>query len=77
MRVCLAYGRHLGEVIDLPPDAARAMLADGRASVVEDASYPDVILPAAASTDHTHRATPRVASREDRGMPRGKRRAVR
>lgn len=62
MLVRLTFGRQVGEVVDLPPLSVRAMLADGRA-----------VLPDAEPV-----ATPdRVVSREDRGMPRGKRRAVR
>ena len=62
MMVRLTFGRQAGEVVDLPPLHARAMLDDGRA-VLPDAE--PVLTP------------DRVVSREDRGMPRGKRRAVR
>jgi hypothetical protein len=62
MLVRLAFGSREGQVVDFLPHEARAMLADGRA-VLPDA-------PPAPAPD-------RVVSREDRGMPRGKRRAHR
>lgn len=66
MLVRLAFGSRAGQVVDFAPHEARAMLADGRA------------------TDPAREALPapvpipdRVASRVDRGMPRGPRRQVR
>lgn len=69
MRVRLTFGLKAGEVVDLPVLSARAMLADGRATSPE-APF------AAASGELPHPMTQETA-REDRGMPRGKRRAVR
>lgn len=69
MLVRLTFGLKAGEVVDLPVLSARAMLADGRA-ILPDAA------PAAVSVEDADHAD-RVAMRTDRGMPRGKRRAVR
>jgi hypothetical protein len=64
MRVRTLVGSKAGQVIDLSPLSARAMLADGRAVLPDAETVPPVV-------------SARVESREDRGMPRGKRRAVR
>ena len=67
MRVVTHVGSRAGEVVDLPPRSAWAMVADGRASwpsdTVADASSP----PVAVQVDH----------RTDRAMPRHKRREKR
>lgn len=68
MRVRLTFGAKAGELVELPVLSARAMLADGRA-VAEGAAAPAVASPVVPPD--------RVDAREDRGMPRGKRRAVR
>lgn len=65
MLVRLAFGRRSGEVIDFMPTEARAMLADGLATL-PDAVLSPVVEPVS-----------RVEAREDRGTPRGKRRAHR
>lgn len=68
MLVITLVGSKAGEVVNLPPLSARAMLADGRARpVLFDGGEPSAV-PVVAD---------RVASREDRGMPRGKKRATR
>lgn len=64
MLIRLCFGSRMGQVMDFLPHEARAMLADGRAVLPDAEPVPP---PAPA----------RVASRDDRGMPRGKRRAVR
>lgn len=69
MRVRVTFGTRKGEVVDLAPREARAMLDDGRA-VVPDVAWGGAEPAVTVSVD-------RVASRSDRGMPRGKRRAVR
>ena len=66
MLIRLCFGSRMGQVMDFLPHEARAMLADGRA-VLPDAEPVPAPAPAPA----------RVVSREDRGMPRGKQRAVR
>jgi hypothetical protein len=66
MLIRLTFGSREGKVLDFLPHEARAMLADGRA-----------VLPDAEPVQRTLPAGDRVASRADRGMPRGKRRAVR
>lgn len=72
MLVRLTFGSRAGEVVDFLPHEAQAMLADGRAvrPDVAPTVVSPVAVPAAAGAD-------RVASRADRGMPRGKRRVVR
>lgn len=65
MLVQLQHGSRVGEVHDFPPHEALAMLADGRAVRPSD--------PAACSPV----SVPSLHAREDRGMPRGKRRATR
>lgn len=64
MLIRFAFGPLRGEVYDMLPHEARAMLADGRAT---DPNAPDSV-PV---------ATEQVAARVDRGMPQGKRRATR
>lgn len=66
MLVRLTFGRQAGEVVDLLPLSARAMIADGRAV------WPDAEPDNAGSV-----AVERVASREDRGMPRTRKRVTR
>lgn len=66
MLIRLCFGSRVGQVMDFLPHEARAMLADGRA-----------VLPDAEPVQTPPPAPARVASRDDRGMPRGKRRAVR
>lgn len=61
MLVRIAFGAQSGEVVDVLPESAHAMLADGRATLPE--ALPVV-------TEH-------VATREDRGLPRHKRKAFR
>ena len=61
MRVKTLVGLRAGEVIDLPPLSALAMLADGRA----------------VAPDSVPVTTAAIEARSDRGMPQGKRRAVR
>jgi hypothetical protein len=67
MLVRLAFGSRVGEVVDFLPHEALAMLADGRATR-PDADVVAVDVP--VQTAH-------VAAREDRNIPRHKRRAVR
>lgn len=38
MLIRLAFGAHAGEVVDFLPHEARAMLADGRASLPDEAA---------------------------------------
>ena len=66
MLIRLAFGSREGQVLDFLPHEARAMLADGRA-----------VLPDAVPVPASVPVVDRVASREDRGMPRGKRRSYR
>lgn len=70
MLVRLRYGTRVGEVVDLLPQSARAMLADGRAELPElahaAAAQPERVVPDAGDL-------PRM----DRGMPRGRPRRVR
>jgi hypothetical protein len=66
MRVVSHVGSRAGEVVDLPVLAARAMLADGRATPVplaEDAAWSVT--------------SAQVTARDDRGMPSHKRRRTR
>lgn len=64
MLVRVLFGSRSGEVCDFLPSEARAMLADGRAVLPETDTAPPLV-------------SDRVAFRDDRGMPRGKRRAHR
>lgn len=64
MLVRFAFGAMTGEVHDMPPHEARAMLADGRCTDPNAAVVAPVV-------------TEQVAARADRGMPQGKRRATR
>ena len=61
MLVRTLVGLRAGEVVDLPPLSALAMLADGRAVAPDD-------VPVTTAT---------VVGRTDRGMPKGKQRATR
>ena len=61
MRVMTLVGTKAGQVVDLPPLSARAMLDDGRA----------------VAPDEVPVVTAAVVVRVDRGMPQGKRRATR
>ena len=61
MLVRTLVGLRAGEVIDLPPLSALAMLADGRA----------------VAPDSVPVTTAAVEARSDRGMPKGKARAQR
>lgn len=61
MLIRMQYGVRTGEVIDMTPHEAHAMLSDGRATL------PDAVPVVSV----------RVAAREDRGMPTHKRRAAR
>ena len=70
MLVELRCGRQVGQVVDLPPLSARAMVADGRAVWPEGSPfYVAASAPAVASAQ--------VHAREDRSLPRTKRRAER
>ncbi len=51
MRVVVTFGSRRGQVVDLLPDAARAMLADGRARPVEDDADGAVVPPVAVPAD--------------------------
>lgn len=62
MLIRIAFGARAGQVVDALPDAAHAMLADGRATL------PDAPMPV---------VTEQVAARVDRDLPRHKRKAVR
>lgn len=70
MLVRLRYGARVGEVIDLLPQSARAMLADGRAELPESAAgaeaQPVLSVPA-----------PAAPVGADRGLPRGRPRRAR
>jgi hypothetical protein len=66
MLVELRFGSRVGTVADFPPHEARAMLADGRAVAVVD-----------AGDDAPASITARLDARDDRGMPRGRRKATR
>lgn len=70
MLVRLAFGSRRGEVVDFLPTEARAMLADGRASLPEiwaDAeAQPVLSVPA-----------PAAPVGADRGLPRGRPRRAR
>jgi hypothetical protein len=61
MRIELRFGSRVGEVVDFPPYEARAMVADGRATIPVDRQ---------ADPDH-------VEHRTDRGMPRSRKRVTR
>lgn len=65
MLVELRFGSRAGEVVDFPPYEARTMLADGRAVAVVEAEASTATLAS------------RIEAREDRAMPRTKRRATR
>lgn len=65
MLVRIAFGVSRGEVHDFLPHEARAMVADGRATWPEGSPF------------YTAPDTPVVAAREDRNIPRHKRRAQR
>jgi len=67
MLVRLAFGSRAGEVADFLPHEAQAMLADGRATRPEEM----------VAADDVPVKTAHIAAREDRGMPRGKRRVGR
>lgn len=59
MLVRIGFGARLGKVVDMLPHEARAMLADGRATLPDAVDTPVV--------------TAQVAARVDRGMPQKKR----
>lgn len=61
MLVLMQCGSRSGEIVDLLPPSARAMLADGRATLPEPAPV----------------VTEQVAARVDRGMPKAKQRVTR
>jgi len=67
MMVRVLVGRDAGAVRDIRAAEAHAMLQDGRA-LPADMPFPPAATPVISTT---------VASRNDRGMPRSKRRAVR
>lgn len=60
--VVMLWGPQAGAVVALPWAEARPLLADGQARVVESAARPRV---------------ERIASRQDRGLPRARHGAVR
>ncbi len=64
MLVTIAFGSRVGQVLDLPPLEARALVADGRATWPEGSPFA-VVSPGIA------------APAEDRGMHRSKPRARR
>ena len=64
MLIRLTFGTRKGQVVDLLPNEARAMLADGRAVL------PDV-------TPAPQSLPPMVAARTDRGIPKHKAKAHR
>ncbi len=66
MLVRITFGAKSGQVCDLLPDQARAMLADGRAT-----------LPDAVDAPVSPVLTEQVASRMDRGLPPHKQRRTR
>lgn len=68
MRIRLMHGARRGEVVDMLPHEARAMLADGRASLPE--SLPEA--PPAPAV-----VVERVEARQDRVHPRAKSRTTR
>lgn len=69
MLIRLMYGAREGQVVDLLPREARAMLADGRATLPSITPGDRDPAPALVTTT--------VATRADRGMPRQHRRATR
>ena len=63
MLVITHVGTKAGEVVDLPPLSARAMLADGRASLPDTEAAPAVVVVVAEPDSH---APARVKRRRTR-----------
>lgn len=68
MLVVMQYGVSRGEVHDMPPHEARAMIADGRARWPEGSPF--AAAPAVVSAPVV---SARVDARDDRALPRHKR----
>lgn len=59
MRVVVQFGWHRGQVVDLPPESARAMLADGRARPVDEGGDVAVLAPVGVASDRMADASSR------------------